>query len=48
MLVQLVEFFDVDLTKGVLGAELIDLVVNLVIDPRLVVVYRVVLHGIPG
>ena len=48
MLIQAVELLDVDLVQGVFRAELVDLVVNLIIDPRLVVVCRVVLHGLPG
>ena len=48
MLIQVVKLLNVDLMQRVLRAELVDLVVNLVIDPRLVVVSRVVLHGLPS
>jgi len=48
MLVKLVELVDVDLAESVLGAELVDLVVDLVVDPRLIVVDRVVLDCGPG
>ena len=34
--------------QGVLRAELVDFVMNLVIDPGLVVIHSVVLNGLPG
>ena len=48
MLVKLIELLNVDLAERVLGAELVDFVVNLVVDPGLVVVDGVVLDGGPG
>ena len=48
MFIQAVELLDVDLVQGVFRAELVDLVVNLVVDPRLVVVCRVEFHRFPG
>ena len=48
MLVKDIKLLDVDLVQRVLGAELVDLVVNFVIDPCLVVIDGVVLDCIPG
>ena len=48
MLVQAVKLLDVDLMQRVLRAELVHLVVDLVVDPRLVVVCRVEFHRFPG
>ena len=48
MLVKLIELLNVDLAERVPGAELVDFVVNLVVDPGLVVVDGVVFDGGPG
>ena len=48
MLIKLVELINVYLVEGVLRAELIDLVVDLVVDPSLVVVYCVILYSLPS
>ena len=48
VLVQLIELGDVDLVESVLGAELVDLVMDLVEDPGLVIVDGVVLDGLVG
>jgi hypothetical protein len=45
-LVELVEDVDVDLLQGVLGAELVDLVVQLVSDPELLIILSVVEHSV--
>ena len=47
MLVELVKLFDVDFVKGVFGAELVYLMVDLIVDPGLIVVNRIVLDGLP-
>ena len=47
MLVELVKLINVDLMEGVLGAKLVDFVVDLVVDHDLIVADRVVLHGLP-
>ena len=47
-LVEPIELVDVDLLQRVRRAELVDLVVDLVKDPKLVVVHAVVLDGVEG
>mmetsp|Transcript_30293 Transcript_30293/g.34534 ORF Transcript_30293/g.34534 Transcript_30293/m.34534 type:complete len:255 (+) Transcript_30293:439-1203(+) len=48
-LVETIEFVDEHLLKGVSAAELVDFVVNLVVDPRLVVVNGIILYdGVRG
>ncbi len=47
MLIKLIELVNVDFVQGVLGAELVDFMMNFVINPGLVIVYRVVLHRVP-
>jgi len=47
VLVELVKLFDVDFVKGVFGAELVYLMVDLIVDPGLIVVNRIVLDGLP-
>lgn len=48
MFIELIELVNVDLMQGVLGAELVDLVMNFVIDPGLIIVDRIVLHCVPS
>ena len=48
MLVQAIKLLNVDLVQSVLRAKLVDLVMDLVIDPSLVVINCVVLDGLPG
>ena len=48
MLVHLIELVDVNFVESVLRAELVDFVMDLVIDPSLVVIDSVVLNGLPG
>ena len=47
MLIKLVKLFNVDIVERVLGAKLVDLMVDLVVDHDLIVADRVVLHGLP-
>ena len=44
LLIQLIKLVNEDLLEGVLGAELVDLVMDLVVDPRLVIIHCVVLN----
>jgi len=46
LLIQALELRDVHFLEAVTGAELVDLVVDLVEDPRLVVVWAVELDGV--
>ena len=48
MFIKLVKQVDVDLSQCVLRAELVYFVVNLVVDPGLIVADSVVLDGSPG
>ena len=48
MLIKLIELVNVDLMQGVLWTELIDLMMNFVIDPGLVIVDCVILHCVPS
>ena len=48
MLVQLIKLVDVDFMQSMRRTKLVDLVVNLVIDPGLIIVDRVVLDCLPG
>jgi hypothetical protein len=46
LFVQVIELVNIDFLKGVLGAELVDFVVDLVEYPGLVIVNRVILDGV--